>query len=1623
MILLNVLEHPFTRRHLRTTEVRQHYPGASVAAYLPEDIELARWLVLHNTRRCTDLAQVVRDGDAITLCPLPGDPSFTFWGLKGFEAFLALFAVNAAIGIVLSYLLAPGLPKDEGDEESAVYTLRGVRNNRGEGLPIPFYVGKLRAGGQFIVEFTEVTGLPPTTLYKFIICFGRGPAESIGQYTEDTPDDTPLSSDDPENPLPDDMLIEGNAAENFRSVKLWLRMGDPAQTPIPGFEKVATEHAVGQSLLQQESDNQLPFWIVSGIADPYNPSPADDPVWDEYGVAYDMTGDADEVSFMLFWPNGLYYVSSGGDIKPAVVKLLRRIIELDDLGNPITTGGPDGDGYLRFGLVDQFYAECTNPFAQEVRQVLYDPQTSTPGTPGDGLECDGTGGYAQADHTALTIPDKPANGDEFCAFTMEGWYRTGADPTADDGAIIAELWDDVNDYGISVRLAYKTYVGYVTHLVPVVRVGTAAGTEDYFEHFGTPFTKPTISLGDQPNTWIHIAVTYEPEVGTFGWQNRLTVYVNGVPIVVETMLSDVMWPYSTSIDLTLCSGASTGGAVGAAGTTASGRWDEWRLYTEALTSSEIKAIHFGGNGVYGSTKETLFAGYHFDADLTDFSGNINTLTAAGASAPAILSNGGKVPVEGSMVRKRGRFRVEVLRINPDSIHATTQDDVELSAVKTILDEAFSYPGMVLAGGEIEVDDQLQGTSPSITFVGKFRKHLVWDGINATNPAYRREWIGSPPNQALDMLLDTWQGAGFEIRPDDIDVQSFQDVADRCAEIVYDKRGDRQLSSDGDWLEATYDATVTDPVTGVARGAIAVNLASFDIPGHWAIGGYLRFTGWPAPASDDPDVNSDTSGEGYEIYAIDNGPVGKIVRVYWDRLAEGAAWGGSASLNSHLNPNTVADYDCYVEGGEPRFEGHGAFDTSRGFWDGLMTLLATCRAVPVKEGRKIRLRDDRARSAVDVVGQASIQPGSFEVDFEWGRTRPNHYDVQFMDAQRAYEQAQAALTSPDVQVQATFNGLRRESVGMEFCTSRRQALAQLAYMINHGRYIDRKGRFGLSIEGLGIEPSHVVRLSSDLVGWGVSGKMLNNGSTTTTAVQVDQAVTLTGGTVYYISIRNARTGTYEVAEIDVPTAGASYAAGDVIDLTDTLSFLPQEDDTYVLYSDGQEIDARIDRIVMDEGLRHEVEWTRYDARVHVDDWFEDIDASNFTSTPEMSAATMPGPTLSARLLESIQDDMGSRITKMVVSWVPDSDTIRTVARTIIHGASDDGAPVPIAEVIGRGAIAKIGVQGLSIGDTYTVWVQPVSHTGVRRAVSRCASASLVVMGYAPPPDAPSALSYERAGDLLTYTWTPVDRPDLAYSVRVGGWILGQEAGRVEGRVSSLGPTSFWASGGAEDPTVYLRAMTRAGRASGAVEVACDVDFDHDQLRELIDEAWEDYGNGFVWDTPTIPNCEFDNLERADGEWESPYAQFDTSTGAADLTGTYTTEANTELGLKPRRYYIEVFVDAEQVHPATWEDMEIAWGDPRVADWTWEGPADEREGTLRCTMTIEVRFKNADAWGDWEEYRPGIVWCQHAQARVTFTRPNTNFDIRMHRMHTRITNTPPTDGQRTDAQLWAESELNA
>jgi len=1204
---------------------------------------------------------------------------------------------------------------------------------------------------------------------------------------------------------------------------------------------------------------------------------------------------------------------------------------------------------------------------------------------------------------------------------MAGWYQTGEVPANNVGGTIAEFRDSSNR-GVRLWVDSQTYHGSYVRIVPKVTIGSVAGDETYFENHSALWNQPTVVLETQ-FTWAHFAVTYDSS------NRKLRLYVDGVLLFTKKL---IFWPSTPTPSIYLGSSVDNPGATAVS---PSGRWDEWHFYLRLVGGSSLARL---AAGAYGTQfPDDIFAGYHFDdgADPTavDFSGNSNDLTVL---APMTLAtaHSGKVNTPGLGDLKRGRFRVEFLRINYDSTNARCSDTVEWSAIKTIVDDALSYPGMVLVGGEIVVNDQINSSAPRITLVGKWKKALVWDGQDPTRPTFNREWSAYPPWQAAHMLLDPRQGARHEFDPADLDVEAFKEVADRCAEVVYDKRGDKQLSSDGDWLDATYDSTVVDPVTGDERGAVSINMAGWIYPAQWKVGRYLRFTGWPAPATG---VNNGATG-GYLIYAIDNGPLGKIVRVYWDQ--DTAAWGGAAGLNSHLNPQTVADYDCYVEGGEPRFEAHGGFDTEHGFWDALMKLLSVCRAIPVKVGRRVSVKDDRPRTPVDVVGHASVLPGSWEVEYEWNSSRHNHYDAQYLDAEYNHEPRGAALTAQSVDDPSTFNGIRRGSMFVEFVTSRAQLLRHLAYMLNVNESITRRGKFKTSVEGLAIEPHSVVRIGHDLMGWGTSG--LVKESDAVNSLKLDQAVTLQAGTAYtyFVSIRDGRTGTFEVVQVTTPGVTTTYAVGDSVPLDASFSFIPTEDDRYLLWLDGDDVEAVVNGCELDDELRKGIEWTEYVESVHTDDWFEDIDASDQTGEPEVSATTIPGDPDEVVVVEHVHADRGGAPrTALHVAWKHDETTLEVVARTVVHGGEVGEEPARIAEVPGvQNATEFLLPHGVVQGDVYVVYLQPVSRAGSRKRVSLCVRVAVRVEGYAVPPDTgPSTLVVERVDDLVTYRWGRVDDPSLTYAVRIGGWVLGQEVGRVPTGEPKLGPTPFWASCGADaagrqGPDVLVRAVTAAGRLSPAALTTFAFDFDHEGLVTLEDEAWHDFGNGFIWDAPTLPNGTLTDLERVDGGWEGSYLQFKSGTGEEALVGYYETPSLSAVGAQHRRYHVEAFVEAWQRHPATWADLDVAWGDPKFRDWTWEGPIDERPDARRCSITIEVRYEVGDVWGDWETYRPGVKWCQWAQFRLKVERPadvddptagDTGFDVRVLRFCSRITNVPPTDNQRTDEQLWGESELNA
>ena len=172
----------------------------------------------------------------------------------------------------------------------------------------------------------------------------------------------------------------------------------------------------------------------------------------------------------------------------------------------------------------------------------------------------------------------------------------------------------------------------------------------------------------------------------------------------------------------------------------------------------------------------------------------------------------------------------------------------------------------------------------------------------------------------------------------------------------------------------------------------------------------------------------------------------------------------------------------------------------------------------------------------------------------------------------------------------------------------------------------------------------------------------------------------------------------------------------------------------------------------------------------------------------------------------------------------------------------------------------------------------------------------------------------------------------------------------------------------------------------------------------DEAWQDFGDGWVYDTsPPASNATLTDLARqADGT-----LAFD---GSA-LTGTYQTANWSQVGYeRGERCYISCALTAWQSHPRTLAE----WGpldSPFEERWTLEGPLwvlPDEDGN--CTVLIEISVlaatitKGGSGWGDWQTYSPGIYFGVGFRFRLTFTRPSTDYDVVVEQFHTRVRRIP-------------------
>lgn len=1559
----------------------------------------------------------IADGEHVTFAPCPHDAKHAAFAvlITGglYFAVGALAAALFAVGQVLQHLLGPKVRQvKRGDEESPTHGWSGMHNSRVEGLPIQRVYGEMRVPFQIVDEFVLSRVSPAETDYYVKGSFGEGPLYSIGDQTADNPTAFALKEADATHMLLTGCQVNGNDAENFSGIEAHVRLGTLQQESIPGFELTRVQSAVSFELTQLEDGNtHNSTQVLTKFT--YNVPATSDPVWDVHGRAFDLDSDEfDGVTVTLQFDAGLYSVGTNLDAEH--FDLLMRYRELDGGGSPITTGGPDADGYVRVFPFPRLTVARQNTFTVDYTHFFLDPGTYGYDTLGFALDCTGSGSAHARSTANLSLPATwtPANA-LIPELTIEGWLYLSALSGSEVGVFAHANGTDLSTmtrgWAGSIAPIFYGAAGSLLKWVPVWTYGQASGASQQYENKGSTHLPPAHEI--QPNTWYHLAFVYKLDTASTG---TITCFLNGVQAWSKSGIAAVR---AGDVGDRLYAGNATHTAQ------LGGLMDEMRLHALALTSADIVKAYNGGAGNYGSTTTTLVAGFHFDTagSAADYSGNANDM-ALFNSATTGTTDGIVFALNPNNTRKRSKYRVEIMRANVDSTSSRTQDNATWIECSGLIDEKFSHPGTPLLALKIPAQEQLNSQAPTITQLVKGALVPVWDGNSASQPACPLQYSDNPAWCALDMLTNKTCGMGTIYELADVDMISLQAWADYCDEKVYDHRGSYVAPTD--WTDMAFTSAVPQSYI-----TITFTYADFtELRGRLKVGDYLGWTGVPVVPG-----FADTNLGGQNLSATDGLQIrsfidfGNAITVYWDEAAYGAPWNSGFSLSTFATPAGT------ITARERRFVYAANFDDEGSAWDRLLEMCATARATPIREGKRIRFKHEAPRVAVDIVSQSSIVEGSFEIEYGGFKDRPNAYVVDFLDRDSNFERSPASLEDPSVQNATTFDQLRRESQFLRGVTRRSQVMRHMAYLLNTNALIKRRGSFRLMSDAIGYEAGDVLQPSLDIVGWGQSGRV-GTGSTDTEII-LDVEVTI-GADPTNLKIRNQANGAYESRL--VISAPGTYDAGDIVEVANAFTFTPALHDPFVLGDEDKLI--QVVSISIDRELERTVQWVDYDEDVYDDDWFEDLDAGDSLGTAPIGAHTFPGAVIGLTATEIAREGQaGSRQTYAALSWTHDGQTLQHVAESVVWSRPLDGGEwLEVGRVKGQIGYIVVPVERAEYGVALLFAVQPVSTQGVRRRPEDCSHVGLYPQMLPPAPDKPESFSVAIVGDQALYTWArpSLDR-GLEYEARRGCWILGQEIFR--GALGNhFGPVYDWASGpenaaGDTDPTIYLRSVTPSGQMSDAATAILSPDdvpslstgssLTGETTLELgntayENQAWEDWGGAGAWLSGGSPDATLTNGQITDGYLEFAPGQlamsYETVVPVSLPTGT--------AGI-PRRCMVEAFAVGEQVFPTAIEDFPLPIGHPAMARFLLEGPMfttpDEPEN---CTLTIQWTYADGPSgYLPRREFKPGVYRMIAAKFRLVVTRPSTDYQVRIFRFCTRVRRMMRQNEERTPLEQFVRAQV--
>ena len=990
---------------------------------------------------------------------------------EGTLGFVLLPQELATIITVFKYLTAAllisgaaraifGVPRDNvqlGDRSSPLYNFDGIYSSRAEGIPLPLIFGRVRYGGNVINEYVRSIGIPEvSTLYQQL-SFGEGPIKSISGLEADTPGATPFGSELGE-PVPPTIYINGNAADNFDEITGWVRLGSNEQEVVPGFEAVRTRYSADFLLTAPTDPAASNNAYATGYSfdDWYDTT--NDAYWTTYGEAIDITAQAvDSGLARLYFERGLFTQNaSTGSYDSSYYAYQVRYRELDSSGSPIITGGEYGDGWVRLPPKALTSAKSTEPFYLEAPIPFYDPQTYEHYTPGKAMKGEATSVVSGSSHDSAS-------------------YLFWVKPT---GAGFLLRQSGSNDYH---RLSLNS-----------------DGSLTYFSYYnfgsGTDQISFTTSATIPFGAWSQIALVLSDDIDHDDllwingqlvevWRSRHTGLLGGG---TTHTLGDISAP-NNLFDQFVCYSADSNVAG-------------------KINGSQVLAQYNGGAGTLaylGGKSASGAATFDFNATQDpDAPGTrkFADFTLTGSSTAGVEEGWVVDPTQTLPTAKRSRYRVEIVRINRDSTNTNTFDDVRFVELQAVTENELTYPNSPILSIQAGATEQLSGSAPSISSIIEGLKVPVWDGVSTSTPSISDEYSQNPAWIALGILTNKRWGLGSIYQLEDCLSPSLYSWAQYCDEIVY--AGSRQFvcAAQQNFVEDIFfDDSIVDLSTGETRGGMLVQIkvssSDTSLPPDWEVGAYLRLHGYVVPGAP-TDINNGSLGSstagGYEIYEINRlTSSGGIeywqIAVYWDRLEESNPWTTNTWLLTTVPTATITS--ATLELGEKRHEFNGVFDREQSAWDAILEVAGVGRAIPIREGTKVRWKYQYPRTPVGVLSTATIERDSFRINYTDGSQKANALDVTIADKDQDYELSPVTVLDPTIENTSSLDEIRKESRNYVGITRRGQAQRQALFELNINRLLKRSGKFTLGAEGLPFEPGDLVRLSHDLVPRGTGGRVI------------------------------------------------------------------------------------------------------------------------------------------------------------------------------------------------------------------------------------------------------------------------------------------------------------------------------------------------------------------------------------------------------------------------------------------------------------------------------------------------------------------------------------------------------